>query len=87
MFEDIIEAEEMLTLYQKVIEGKPLEVISREMNIPLDILREWKADDFAALKDEIRKIKESAKDKRRADEKELDAMEDAINRADVDKLF
>ena len=77
---------EIKILYEKVLEGKNLEIISKELNIPLDILKDWKKDNYDEIEMEIKKIRETGKKKRINSQNDLDQLEDELGRIEIHKI-
>ncbi|MCP4137064.1 MAG: hypothetical protein GY754_39210 [bacterium] len=81
-----LNTDQVLLLYQKVLEGKTLEIISEELNISLDIVVAWRNEHAAEIEQEKKKIKEAAKTQREKDEDDLAIMEEQLGRIDIGKI-
>ena len=81
-----ITEEDIKVLYKKILEGKTLEIISRELNITLDILKDWKNENYDEIEMEIKKIREAGKKKRLNSQNDLDQLEDELGRIDIHKI-
>ncbi len=77
---------QILEIYEKTLAGKTLEIISKELNITLDILKDWKKMNYDEIDLEINRIREEGKKRRLKSEETLDQIEEDLNRIEIHKV-
>jgi len=81
-----LKEDEIIALYEMILEGKSLEDISKELNISLDILTDWKKENYLDIENQIKKIKEEGKERRLKDQDVLDQIENDLSRIEIHRV-